>query len=334
MSQKQFGFFTRLLDDVPSSQRYALALEQVKAAESYGFQSAWVAQHHFNREEGGLPSPFPFLAYAAAQTSRIRLGTGVVTLVMEDAVRVAEDAVVTDILSGGRLEVGFGSGGTPTSYAAFGEHFADRHAAFNRKLHTVKSAWAGEELPDGNRLWPSGTGLEKRSWQATFSAFGAERAGQDGDGLLLSRTQPRRPEKPDAALWELQVPMVEAYLKALPAGLAPRILASRSVFVTDDRVEALRMAEKGLSRQVKKFRAAGHTIDDTNIDTLIRTFDVHIGTPEEVIVSLLRDKTLDHATEIAIQVHSIDPEHQYILRSLELFATEVAPALQEYGFVV
>jgi len=119
-----------------------------------------------------------------------------------------------------------------------------------------------------------------------------------------------------------------------PEGRAPRILASRSVFVADDRAEALRMAEKGLSRQVKKFRAAGHTIDDTNIDTLIRTFDVHIGTPEEVIVSLLQDRTLDHATEIAIQVHSIDPEHHYILRSLELFATEVAPALREYGFVV
>nr|WP_283092088.1 putative FMN-dependent luciferase-like monooxygenase [Gluconobacter wancherniae] len=334
VSQKQFGFFTRLLDDVPAAQRYALALEQIRAAEAYGFQSAWVAQHHFNGEEGGLPSPFPFLAHAAAQTSRIRLGTGVVTLVMEDAVRVAEDAVVTDILSGGRLEVGFGSGGTPTSYAAFGERFADRHAVFNRKLHTVKSAWAGEKLPDGNRLWPDGTGLEKRSWQATFSVFGAERAGVDGDGLLLSRTQPRRPEKLDAELWELQVPMVEAYLKALPEGRAPRILASRSVFVADDRAEALRMAEKGLSRQVKKFRAAGHTIDDTNIDTLIRTFDVHIGTPEEVIVSLLQDRTLDHATEIAIQVHSIDPEHHYILRSLELFATEVAPALREYGFVV
>ncbi len=328
MSRKQIGFFTRLLDDVPSSQRYALALEQIKAAESYGFQSAWVAQHHFHGDEGGLPSPFPFLSYVAAETSRIRLGTGVVTLVMEDPVRVAEDAVVTDILSNGRVEVGFGSGGTPGSYLPFGEKFEDRHATFNHNLNVIKSAWKGEALPGGNHLWPKGTGLEHRSWQATFSAFGGARAGADGDGLLLSRTQPRPAAKPGAALSDLQLPIVEAYLKALPAEHAPRILASRSVFVADDRAEALRMAEKGLSRQVKKFRAAGHTIDDTNIETLIRTFDVHIGTPDDVTKSLSQDRTLDHATEIAIQVHSVDPEHRFILRSLELFAKEVAPRLR------
>lgn len=327
VSRKKIGFFTRLLDDVPPGPRYALALEQIKAAEGYGFQSAWVAQHHFNGDEGGLPSPFPFLSYVAANTSSIRLGTGVVTLVMEDPVRVAEDAVVTDILSGGRLEAGFGSGGTPGSYEAFGERFEERHAAFNRNLKTVKSAWKGETLPGGNHLWPEGTGLEERSWQATFSAFGGERAGEDGDGLLLSRTQPRSAERPNVALAELQLPIVEAYLKALPTGRLPRILASRSVFVADDREEARRLAEKGLSRQVKKFRAAGHMIDDTNIETLIRTFDVHLGTPEDVMLSLSQDRTLDHATEIAIQVHSVDPEHRFILRSLELFATEVAPGL-------
>lgn len=327
VSRKQFGFFTRLLDAVPASQRYALALEQIRAAETYSFKSAWVAQHHFHGDEGGLPSPFPFLSYVAANTSRIRLGTGVVTLVMEDPVRVAEDAIVTDILSQGRLEVGFGSGGTPASYLAFGERFEDRHATFNRHLETVKSAWKGAELPGGNHLWPQGTGLEKRSWQATFSAFGGKKAGEDSDGLLLSRTQPRPAARPDASLSDLQLPIVEAYLEALPSGQAPRILASRSVFVADDREEARQLAGKGLLRQVKKFRAAGHTIDDTNIDTLIRTFDVHLGTPADVLDSLSKDRTLDHATEIAIQVHSVDPEHRFILRSLELFATQVAPQL-------
>src|SRR4051794_9236531 len=104
MSRKRIGFFTRLLDDVPAAERYRLATAQIRHAEALGYHSAWVAQHHFNGAEGGLPSPFPFLSYVAAQTSRIRLGTGVVTLTMEDPVRVAEDAVVTDALSAGRLE--------------------------------------------------------------------------------------------------------------------------------------------------------------------------------------------------------------------------------------
>ncbi|RWR27362.1 putative FMN-dependent luciferase-like monooxygenase [Sinirhodobacter populi] len=327
MATRQIGFFTRLLDDVPAAERYRLALAQIRAAEAAGFHTAWVAQHHFHGDEGGLPSPFPFLSYVAAQTSAIRLATGVVTLTMEDPIRVAEDAVVTDILSGGRLEVGFGSGGTAQSYTAFGQNYDDRHRVFAQNLGVIKAAWSGAELPGGNRLWPKAGGLADRSWQATFSTGGAARAGRDGDGLLLSRTQPRPKDRPDATLAEIQLPVVEAYLAALPTGRAPRILASRSVFVADDREEARRFARIGLSRQAAKFRESGHTIDETSLDTLIRTFDVHVGTPEEVIRSLSQDQTLEHATEIAIQVHSVDPPHAHILRSIELFAAEVAPAL-------
>ena len=61
---------------------------------------AWVAQHHFRAAEGGLPSPLVFLAHAAARTSRIRLGTGIITLPLEDPVRVAEDAVVVSLMKG------------------------------------------------------------------------------------------------------------------------------------------------------------------------------------------------------------------------------------------
>lgn len=327
MSVKSIGFFTRLLDDVPAGERYALAVEQIEKAESLGFNTAWVAQHHFHGDEGGLPALFPFLSYVAARTKRIRLGTGVVTLTMEDPIRVAEDAVVTDILSGGRLEVGFGSGGTPRSYEAFGHQFAQRHALMDRNLGVVKAAWKGESLPGRNHLWPDGQGLEQRSWQATFSAVGAQKAGEAGDGLMLSRTQPRPQGQGNASLADIQLPLVQTYLESLPAGAAPRIMASRSVFVADDRAQALDFARNGLVRQVEKFRASGHTIDDSSIDSLLRTFDVHLGTPEEVVRSLAADRTLEHATEVSIQVHSVDPPHPFILRSLELFATQVVPAL-------
>nr|WP_279185131.1 putative FMN-dependent luciferase-like monooxygenase [Acetobacter syzygii] len=327
MSQKTIGFFTRLLDNVPAEERYALAAEQINKAEALGFDTAWVAQHHFHGDEGGLPALFPFLSYVAARTQRIRLGTGVVTLTMENPVRVAEDAVVTDILSNGRLEVGFGSGGTPRSYEAFGQQFAQRHALMDRNLGIVKAAWKGEALPGQNHLWPAGRGLELRSWQATFSAVGAEKAGAAGDGLMLSRTQPRPQGRTDASLADIQIPLIEAYLKNLPAHVAPRIMASRSVFVADDRSLALDFARTGLLRQVEKFRASGHTIDDSSVESLLRTFDVHLGTPEEVVRSLSADRALGHATEVTIQVHSVDPPHSFILRSLELFATQVAPAL-------
>ncbi len=327
MSRKRIGFFTRLLDDVPAPERYRLAAAQIRHAESFGYHTAWVAQHHFNGGEGGLPSPFPFLSYMAAQTSRIRLGTGVVTLTMEDPVRVAEDASVTDALSGGRLELGVGSGGTPSSFTAFGRDFADRRGVYDAHLATLRQAWAGAALPGDNRLYPAAAGLDQRVWQATFSTGGGIKAGQDGDGLLLSRTQPRPKDTPFASLADLQLPIIESYCSNLPSGVAPRILASRSVFVADSRAEARALAEVGLRKVAQHFQLVGHVFPSDTLDDLIFAMDSHIGTPDEVAESLAADRVLDHASEIAVQVHSVDPPHDFILRSIELFATKVAPAL-------
>jgi len=91
---KRLGFFTRLLDQTDAAERYRLATAQIVHAEKLGFDSAWIAQHHFHELEGGLPAPFVFLAHVAAHTKRIRLGTGIVTLPLELPIRVAEDAVV------------------------------------------------------------------------------------------------------------------------------------------------------------------------------------------------------------------------------------------------
>ena len=72
MTTRRLGFFTRLLDEVPASERYRYAAEQIVTAERFGFNSAWVAQHHFHEAEGGLPSPLVFLSHVAALTSGIR----------------------------------------------------------------------------------------------------------------------------------------------------------------------------------------------------------------------------------------------------------------------
>ena len=55
--------------------------------------------------------------------------------------------------------------------------------------------------------------------------------------------------------------------------------------------------------------------------------DIHIGDPDDVIASLRADSTLARATDLTVQSHSIDPPHPFILRSIELVAGVVAPAL-------
>ncbi|HEY8576959.1 MAG TPA: putative FMN-dependent luciferase-like monooxygenase [Devosia sp.] len=324
---KRLGFFTRLLDDAVPAERYRLALEQIQVAELNGFDSAWVAQHHFSHDEGGLPSPLVFLAHVASRTSRIRLGTGIITLPLEAPIRVAEDAAVLDALSGGRLELGVGSGGTPSSFPPFGLDSAQRGPLHGANLAVLRRALSGEDLSAGNRLYPQGTGLVQRIWQATFSAEGGQRAGAAGDGLMLSRTQPRPKDRLGASLADLQQPIIDAYLEALPAGIQPRILASRTLFVADEHATALEWADLGLRRIAGHFQAAGHAPPGETLEELIRAFDTHVGDTSAVIDSLSQDPVLDRVTDISFQVHSVDPPHALILRSLELTAQVVAPAL-------
>jgi putative FMN-dependent luciferase-like monooxygenase len=325
----RLGFFTRLLDQADAAERYRLAIAQIVHAESYGFDSAWIAQHHFHEDEGGLPAPFVFLAQVAAQTKRIRLGTGIVTLPLEFPIRVAEDAAVLDLMCGGRLEVGIGPGGNLSAYRAFDLDSAERTALLIRHHRVLLDAWAGRPLLGGDRLYPPNPNLVDRVWQATFNVDGARRAGAAGDGLMLSRTQPRPADAPHLSLSDIQNPMIDAYLEALPPDRVPRILASRTVFAADDHEEALRFAAIGLERQRARFAVIGRAgfFEGMSVDDQIAAMDIHIGTADDVIASLRTDSVLARATDLTVQVHSIDPPHPFILRSIELVADKVAPAL-------
>lgn len=326
----RLGFFTRLLDDAPPAERYANALEQVRHAEALGFATAWVAQHHFHADEGGLPAPLVFLSHAAAQTSTIRLGTGVICLPMEEPVRTAEDAAVLDLLSRGRLEVGIATGGNPASFPAFGVDFAERYALTSRNLAVLRAAWRGERFGETEHvLHPTAPTLADRVWQATFSVGGGQVAGADGDGLMLSRTQPRAADALDASLADLQLPIIAAHRAALPQRRAQRVMASRTIFVADTSQEAARWADAGLRRAVAASPRTfgGRVTPDAPLAELIAATDTIAGSPAEVAELLAADAALAHATEVAAQVHSVDAPHAAVLRSLELLATRVAPQL-------
>lgn len=321
------GFFTRVLDRTSAPERYRIALEQIELAERLGYESAWVAQHHLDGAEGGLPSPFVLLAAAAARTERIRLGTAILTLAHEHAVRAAEDALVLDALAGGRAELGLGTGGSPRTLSAFGEDPQQRRAIYDAKLARLRSLLAGT---DDLALYPQAPALAGRIWQATFSVEGARAIGAQGDGLMLSRVQPPPPEHASPVpprVWDVQRRLVDAYLEALPASVPPRILASRSVVVVDrsERRAVRAHAEVGIGAQVAQLH--GIAAASLTLDELLVRSETHLGTPDEVAASLAADTVASGATEVSIQVHSVDPDPSVTARSLELFATEVAPAL-------
>src|SRR5882672_6116993 len=113
----------------PHREVHARVTAEIQAAETLGYDTAWVAEHHFSHQYGIMPDVFTYLGYLAAKTSRIRLGTAVVTVPLYEPVRVVENLAFVDILSGGRVMIGLGSGYRPYEFAGFGRDFAGRHAA-------------------------------------------------------------------------------------------------------------------------------------------------------------------------------------------------------------
>jgi putative FMN-dependent luciferase-like monooxygenase len=330
----RLGFFTRLTDEVPPGDVYRRALETFETAEALGFDAGWVAQHHAHNE-GGLPAPLVFLAAAAARTRRIRLITGIVTIPLENAVRLAEDAAVVNHISGGRLELGLGTGGNAVTFSIFDRDLENRHVDYDRVFNALRDALAGRPLvPNGPTLYPPAPELLPTIWEATFRVEGGIRAAEHGTGLLLARTAMRPEPAPGEAvgarqlLGDAQFPIVDAYLKRWTwPDVKPRVGLSRAVYIAPTRAEAFEQAERGMQRHAnvvarrEGFRA-GMTVPE-----LLAWADVHIGTPDDVIASLRADRLIPLATDLTVQVHPVDPTHEQTLRSLRFMATEVAPAL-------
>src|ERR671921_2358180 len=82
-------------------------VELAQAAEELGIDGAFVRVHHFERQ---LASPFPLLAAIAARTQRIEMGTAVIDMRYENPLYMAEEAAATDLIAGGRLQLGISRG--------------------------------------------------------------------------------------------------------------------------------------------------------------------------------------------------------------------------------
>jgi putative FMN-dependent luciferase-like monooxygenase len=325
----RLGVFSRLVDQAAPAEIYARGLRLIETAEHLGFDSAWVAQHHAHFE-GGLPSPLVFLGAAAARTTRIALVTGIITLPLESPLRVAEDAAVVDVLSGGRLELGFGTGGNEVVFSLFGRQLDQRQHDYEQAFAVVRRALSGEALvPDGPALFPPAPRLLGSMWEAAMSMSSAARAAAHGTRLLLARTAARSAATQGMPLGEVQAPFVDTYLDRYTGNeRPPRIGLSRSIYVAPTRAEALADAEPGIRRHADVLaQRTGHPVAGSMEDLLARA-DVHIGTPDDVIASLRADPLLARATDLIFQVHPVDPAPEKTLRSFELIAREVAPALR------
>ena len=321
----RLGFLTHLHVGRDANDSYRIALELFAAAEQLGFDSGWVAQHHFLNGGARLPSTLTFLAAAAERTRHIQLGTAIVILPLEDPIRVAEDAAVVDTISGGRLQLGLGTGGDPLTFAAFGRDLDSRRDRFSAGVRVIHEVLVGGAVNGtAARLYPPAPTLRQRMWESTLSTTGAAHAAANADGLLLARTAFMSSEPTDVA----QLPVAQAYLRESTNQAAPpRIGLSRAVYPAADRTTAVAHMADGVADYVDSMIERGFFPRGLSQEEYFARSHVHYGHPDQVVESLRADLVLPLATELICQVHPGHPTPDQILKALERIAREVAPAL-------
>ncbi|MEU0969370.1 LLM class flavin-dependent oxidoreductase [Streptomyces sp. NPDC005917] len=321
----RLGFLTHVQGrGTDLAQTYRNAQELFVVADELGFDTGWVAQHHVSLGGGGLSSPWTFLAHAAARTTRIRLGTAITILPLEDPVRLAEDIAVVDTLSGGRVELGVGSGASETEYAAFGQDVSRKRELTTEHLAVLRQALAGGEVrTPGFRIQPAAGDFTDRIWQGVFSAPGARHAAGAGSNLLLNRAAYGY----DTATDEVQRPWADAFLAGWEQPRRPRIGLSRFVFPAKDRRTALAQIGDGVRQAAHRMARSGAFPKDLGVDEALRRFHSFYGHPDDIVAALGQEKVLPVATDLITQFNPAVPDHDAAIRALELIAAEVAPAL-------
>ena len=156
---------------------YGFTLELCEEAERLGADSLWFSEHH-GFEDGYLPQPLTFAAAAAARTTRVRLGTGILIAPLRKTAQLAEEAAVVDIISGGRLDLGLGAGYRVPEFELFGADFAARYRILDAQVQELRRLWS-----DGG-LTPAPVQQRLPIWLGYQGPKGARRAGLMGEGLL------------------------------------------------------------------------------------------------------------------------------------------------------
>jgi alkanesulfonate monooxygenase SsuD/methylene tetrahydromethanopterin reductase-like flavin-dependent oxidoreductase (luciferase family) len=239
----------------PSLEIYEEIAQQVVLADELGFDYAWFSEHHSHVHYGHMPCPLLLALHLAGRTRNIHLGTAVICLNMHDAIAVAEQVAVADLLTGGRISPGFGSGSTPDELALFGRPSVDaetRHAQFAESLEVMRQVWDGTgpsrpkgEGPGYGVPLPQGReDLPGRVWLAANSLEAAAIAGERDFNMMFSYL--RTPEQYEA--------LYSAYREA---GGRRSVAANRPVYVGDDDETAWSEAETGLRTLWRRFVSEG-----------------------------------------------------------------------------
>ena len=325
----QFGLFggarTKRGVGLEDSQGYESFIEYVIEADRLGFRQFFMVEHHFTGQ-GQVSASMTLLAYLAARTRHIRLGTAVVVLPWHNPVLVAEQVATLDLLSGGRVDFGIGKGYRQAEFDGFCIPMAEATERFDEAAEIIRKAWTTPHDKDGGRFSHHGKRWHYDHivvepapvqrphpplWLAAGSHDSIRRAAREGYNLLLDQLA-----QIDQITQRIAIFREECEKTGRPYH-ANMVATARPLQMIHD--ESERDAAYATRKRVVS------VISDLARDTLPDRIEDDtaplLGTPDEVIARL-KQLEAGGATNILL----VDPNAS--VGNLRAFAREVMPAFQ------
>ncbi len=319
-------------DEISPQERLRDLLEEIELADQVGLDVFGVGEHH--RPDFAVSSPAVVLAAAAERTKAIRLTSAVSVLSSDDPVRVFQDFATIDLLSGGRAEIMAGRGSFIESFPLFGYDLRDYDALFEEKLRLLLALRESERItwPGGHRAAIDDRGVYPRPLQNLLpiwvavggSPESALRAGALGLPMALAII---------GGLPERFVPFAELHRRAgeeAGHGRLPLSLNSHG-YIAETAREALDDSYPYVAAMMDKIgRERGwppHTRTDYEAAATRRGSNF-VGTPEQIVEKILFQHELFEHDRFLVQFSVGTMPHAKIMRSIELFGIEVAPAVR------
>jgi alkanesulfonate monooxygenase SsuD/methylene tetrahydromethanopterin reductase-like flavin-dependent oxidoreductase (luciferase family) len=322
------------------------AIGQAKLAEALGFETVWFAEHHFSNYSM-IPSPLMMCAFAAGQTKTIKLGSGVVVLPLYEPVRLVEEIAFVDQVSGGRLQLGIGSGYQDYEFRHFGRNLADCHAQTLEMLDVIEMAFVRGEIDYAGKFFkvPS-TAIGLQPQQKPLPTIYVAGLAQDmavQTRIARSGYVPFLPQhhRPASALVENKSKLAGLWKSAGRPGMP--FATQRSIFVTKNKGEEVEAAEHmrytlrlALGLRLNTAELDGPVLRElpvANEPTLEQILEhAPMGSPERVAAALADDIRTLKPSHLSLMFQYGGMSQRHAMTSLELFGSEVLPILKkEFG---
>lgn len=326
----QISFFT-VQDHYPGRSRsvpelYAAVIRLAEHAEALGYDTFFSAEHHFH-EYGVVPNPAVLLSALAQRTRRLRLGSAIATLPFHNPIDVAEAYAMVDVLSGGRLVLGVGSGYLKHEFTGYAIDGAEKRERFDEGLEILRRLLAGERVTTQGRFSRlDDVALNVLPLQSPVPIYVAVlnkdalyHVGRQGNDVMCV---------PYASVDRLEDVggMVDSYRRGRrEAGLDPSStgLWTFHTHVAESEARCRQEAEAAFNLYVEtRLYAKRQTYDD-----ILRSDLALFGSVEQVVDKVLRLHAMGIRHIVALQNFGLMPQ-ECVRAAMELMAREVMPRVE------